>query len=163
MRVVCLSATLLTFFLLVSCGSQASTPTYATDVPLDTLSQAVDEVLDMDSLVAMQDSYLQNAMQLDPTAFEAYVVKLNGMGVTVDEYGIFKAKDETEATAVAALAEGYLQFRMDNWMSEYMPEEYPKLEEAEVQTYGCYVLYTILDAEQAEQVQEAVSAALLVE
>ena len=37
-----------------------------------------------------------------------------------------------------------LDLRLQSWMDEYMPEEKPKVENAQVRTFGPYVIYTIL-------------------
>jgi len=87
-------------------------------------------------------------------------VKINAKGVNIDEYGVFKAADEKEAASVKAAAEGYLRFRLDTWMREYMPEELPKLENAQVKVCGSYVLYAILDEDAAQAVFDAFEAAL---
>lgn len=161
MKFRCIPAALLACLLLVSCSSGTSEVTYADDVAVSQLSEAVDQAVAMDSLIAMDENYLKNAMQLDPSQFADYTVKLNGMGITIDEYGIFQAKDADSVAEVTQLAEDYLQFRLDNWMSEYLPEEFPKLEEAQVETYGTYVVYTIMSEETAQLAFDAVADVLL--
>ncbi|MGE4352758.1 MAG: DUF4358 domain-containing protein [Oscillospiraceae bacterium] len=151
-------ALLLILILLTGCGS--SDTEYKTDVALSDLAEAVDAVIDSDSLVAMDDSYLVNAMQLDPENFADYMVKINATGVNIDEYGIFKAQDDESVDSVKAAAEGYLQLRLDNWMPEYMPEELPKLENAQVKVCGRYVMYAILSDEQSQAAFSAFEATL---
>ena len=62
--------------------------------------------------------------------------------------------------AVKDAIEGYLKLRRDTWMKEYMPEEKPKLDKAEVKVYGIYVLYVIADDDVREAVYQEVETLL---
>ena len=152
-------AVLLLVLLLAGCSGGEESP-YKNDVAVSDLAAAVDASLSNPDLIAMQDSYLTNAMQLDPAAFAEYAVKINSKGINIDEYGIFKAPDAKSVEDTQEAAEGYLQFRLDTWMSEYMPEELPKLEEAQVKVCGEYVMYAILSDEDAEDAFAAFESAL---
>jgi len=130
---------------LCACSSGGSKVEYKTDVSTADLSASVIAIKDDWNFAAMNDSYLEGAMKLTPSDFADYTVNINAMGTNVDEFGIFKAKDAASVEAVKEAAEGYLKFRLDTWMEEYMPEEKPKLEKAEVKVYGLYVMYAIFD------------------
>ena len=67
-----------------------------------------------------------------------------------DMFGIFKAGENSSVKDVQAMVEAYLQLRMESWMDEYMPEEKPKLENAEVKVIGNYVMYCILSDADAD-------------
>ena len=95
----------------------------------------------------MKESYLSGPMKMDTILFADYLVKINAYGANIDEYGIFKARDEKGVADVKKEAEDYLQMRKDTWMEEYMPEEKPKLMAAEVKVCGLYVLYVIVSDE----------------
>ncbi len=97
-----------------------------------------------DSLVAVDANYIKGYMKIDVADYEGYAVKINAYGANIDEYGVFKAKDSSQAKEVKSAVEGYLQLRVDSWMDQYMPEEKPKLTSAEVKTNGSYVMYCIL-------------------
>ncbi|MGI6029702.1 MAG: DUF4358 domain-containing protein [Candidatus Heteroscillospira sp.] len=157
MKKILTAAVLLMLLLLAACSGGSE---YKDDVSLDTLASAVDASIDSEALVAMEDSYLRNAMQLEPDDFGGYVVKINSRGVNIDEYGIFKAPDADSVDEVQKAAEDYLQFRLDSWMSEYMPEELPKLENASVQVCGQYVMYAILADDSKEAAISAFEEAL---
>ena len=146
MKRIILFVCLLTMLLpLAACGSQPQAQvTYRTDAALSDLSDAVEQYLDPDSLAAMQESYLKGPMKLDTALFADYVVKINAYGANIDEYGIFKAPDAASVDAVKSAIDGYIQLRKDTWMEEYMPEEKPKLTQAEVRTVGQYVIYVIV-------------------
>jgi hypothetical protein len=143
---------------LAGCGGSKSA--YKDNVSMEELAAVLDEATGDADLIAMQESYLKNAMQLAPEQFADYVVKINAKGVNIDEYGVFKAAAEKDVEAVKAAAEGYLQFRLDTWMREYMPEELPKLENAQVKVCGSYVLYAILSEDAAQAAFDAFEAAL---
>lgn len=134
--------------------------TYRSDVPLSELSAAVEQYLDAASLAEMQESYLTGPMKLDTGLFADYVVKINAYGANIDEYGVFKAPDDASVDAVKKAVEGYLQLRKDTWMEEYMPEEKPKLTQAEVRAAGQYVMYVIVADEVRSPMLEAFEAAL---
>ena len=140
-RSICILLCLAALLCLGACGKKAA---WRTDVPLSTLAEAVEKHLDGGSLAAMQESYLKGAMKLDPAIFADWLVKINAYGANIDEYGIFKAPEEAGVAAVKQAAEDYLKLRRDTWMEEYMPEEKPKLTQAEVKVCGLYVIYAIV-------------------
>ena len=111
---------------------------------MDKLAETVEKYLDGGSLASMQESYLKGAMKMDPALFADWLVKVNAYGANIDEYGIFKAPDEAGVEAVKKAAEDYLKLRRDTWMEEYMPEEKPKLTQAQVKVCGLYVIYAIV-------------------
>ena len=140
-RSICILLCLAALLCLGACAKKAA---WRTDVPLDKLAETVEKHLDGGSLAAMQESYLKGAMKLDPAIFADWLVKINAYGANIDEYGIFKAPDEAGVAAVKQAAEDYLKLRRDTWMEEYMPEEKPKLTQAEVKVCGLYVIYVIV-------------------
>ena len=140
-RSICILLCLAALLCLGACGKKAA---WRTDVPLSTLAEVVEKHLDGGSLAAMQESYLKGAMKLDPAIFADWLVKINAYGANIDEYGIFKAPDEAGVAKVKQAVEDYLKLRRDTWMEEYMPEEKPKLTQAEVKVCGLYVIYAIV-------------------
>ena len=78
----------------------------------------------------------------------------------VDEYGVFKARDAENAKALKAEVEAYLKNRLETWMDEYMPEEKPKVENAECRVFGNYVTYAILSESDRAAAFKAIDAAL---
>ena len=125
--------------LLCACGNAAK------DVAIGDVVSAVDAALNKgDNLVAVDENYVKGYMKLDASGFEDYTVKINAYGANIDEYGVFKAKDSSQAKEAKEAVEAYLQLRVDSWMDAYMPEEKPKLTSAEIKTGGNYVMYCIL-------------------
>ena len=130
------------------------------DVPVADIVTAVDAVVGNDSLVPVDESYVQGRLKVDTSLCAEYTVKINSMGTSVDEYGVFKAKDEDSVKALSEDVQAYLDERLATWMDEYMPEEKPKVENAEVRTEGQYVMYAILSDDAKEAVFGALSDAL---
>lgn len=145
-KFIALALILATIFTFCACSKGSETKVeYKTDVAVSDLSEQVSAVNDGWNFIAMDENYIAGAMKIDVSGYADYVVNINAFGTNVDEYGIFKAKDEASVAAVKADAENYLKFRLDTWMEEYMPEEKPKLEKAEVKVCGLYVMYAIVD------------------
>ena len=140
-KAICFLLILTALLPLAACGKKDS---WRTDATVEELSRAVEAYLDGSSLAAMTEDYLRGPMKLDTSLFADWVVKINAYGANIDEYGIFQAPDEAGAAAVRQAAEGYLQLRRDTWMEEYMPEEKPKLTQAEGKVCGLYVIYVIV-------------------
>ncbi len=125
--------------LAVSCGGSS----YRNDVPVSELVEAVSAVLpDAGNYVNPGDDYVRGMMEIDPAAFDSYFVGVSG--AYPDEYGIFKAPDMDSVKNVEETVKNYLKLRVDSWMPEYMPEEYPKVAKASCEVVGQYVVYGIL-------------------
>ena len=129
--------------LLCACGGGSTK-----NVPAATISEAVNTAIGKaDSLTNPPDSFITGYMKTEPSQFGDYVVCINAYGANIDEYGIFKAGENMDAAAVKKTVEDYLALRLASWMEEYMPEEKPKLTNAEIKTEGDYVMYCILSDE----------------
>lgn len=135
---ICLTLLLAVF---AGCGGSANV---RDDVDVEAISSAVDAAIGAETITNAPDTYV-STWKIDVSGCSEYVIKINSYGVNIDEYGILKASDASRVSSVKKAAEDYLQHRKDVWMSEYMPEEYPKLDNAQVKTLGNYVMYAILD------------------
>lgn len=141
--ILILIATAMALCLLAACGEKA-----VSEPAMSDLVAAVDTAIGNDgSMVAVDDNYIKGSMKMDVSDYADHTVKINAMGVNIDEYGIFKGKDSAQAKTIKTAVENYLQMRKDTWMTEYMPEEFPKLQDAEVWTEGNYVMYAILGSD----------------
>lgn len=138
-------AAILALSLLTACAGK--TAEVRDDVSVSDVTSAVSAVLGDDTLVSVPETYYAGSMKMDVSEFDGYDVKINSKGINIDEFGVFKAKDSSQLPAVEQAVNDYLQFRLEIWMDEYMPEEKPKLENAEVKTIGNYVMYAILSDE----------------
>ncbi len=148
-----------TCLITASCGGSAS---YSTDVAATELSVTVDALLENPSdFATMTDEYIIGMMEIDPSEFADHIVKLRASGANIDEYGIFKAPTAADVADVKAVVEAYLARRVEAWMPEYMPEEFPKMEAASVKVMGQYVVYAILADDVKADVFSAIENALI--
>jgi len=135
-----LLAAVLALCLLAGCGNKT-----AYEPEMSSIVTAVDAAIGNDgSMVAVDEDYIKGSMKMDVSDYADYTVKINAVGVNIDEYGVFKGADSGQAKEIKTAVDDYLQMREDTWMTEYMPEEFPKLQAAEVWTEGNYVMYAIL-------------------
>lgn len=133
-----LLAAILICLLLMGCGSGG-----AKDVPVSQITDAVENAIDGDHSLVDADTIFLGFTKLDADALGEHAVMINAVGANVDEYGVFKA-GAMSARDLKSAVDNYLSLRLDAWMEEYMPEEKPKLANAEVRTKGDYVMYCIL-------------------
>lgn len=139
-HILILLAAVLALCLLAACGDKTES-----EPDMDAVVTAIDSAIGNDgSMVAVDENYIRGSMKMDVSDYENYTVKINAMGVNIDEYGVFKGADSAQVKEIKAAVEDYLQMREDTWMTEYMPEEFPKLQNAEVWAEGNYVIYAIL-------------------
>ncbi len=126
--------------ILCACGSghSAKTP------EMQDVADKVGAAIDISNLSQTPDAYVEDVMKI---ASDGYVIRntlISGIGTNIDEYGIFLGKDAEQAASLKAALETYLEYRESVWMDEYLPEEKPKLDNAEVWQQGNYVMYVIL-------------------
>jgi hypothetical protein len=122
---------------------------YKDDVPVSELVSAVETAVGFssDDMIEAPEAYVSGTMRLDVSRFADSSIRMNSRGVNVDEFGIIKVRDEAQLSEVKADLEAYLQFRADVWMADYMPQERPKVDNAEIKTAGNYVIFFILSEE----------------
>ena len=80
---------------------------------------------------------------------------LNQVGIYHVEEGHAKEMKETLSNYLAKALE-----KNEAWYDSYIPEETPKLRDAEVRVFGNYVAYAILDAEDRATFFDAIEAEL---
>lgn len=151
----CVMALLMLFALCACRGAEIE------DVPVDTLADSVAQAIDKsESLIKMGSEYILGYMGMDVSEYEGFAVEINAYGANIDEFGIFKGRDEEQAGEIKSAVEDYLQLRLASWMDEYMPEEKPKLTCAEIKTVGTYVMYCILSDEDKQTAFEVFEKSL---
>ena len=129
---------LLLLGLLAACGSGEA------EVPVSQITSAVSAALGKSDSMAASDGMFLGLTGTEASELGEYEILVNRYGANIDEYGVFKLKNAKEAKSFQTTAEAYLARRLEVWMEEYMPEEKPKLERAEVRVNGKYVIYCIL-------------------
>lgn len=152
-KLILSSAVIISLILsLAACGGKTE---YRTDVSTADIAGEISALKENVNFSEMNASYIEGAMKLDTADFADYTVELNALGTNIDEFGVFKANDDKSVDTVKSAVEGYLSFRLETWMNEYMPEEKPKLESAEVKVCGLYVMYAIFDDTSRSEAFEA--------
>ena len=135
----------------VACGDESGDPAQAdswrTDVEVSAVVDAVKGKTAAASMLNEQDqTVLELETDIDLTLCTAFAMYMTDS--TLDEFGVFRAKDEASAQAVETALKSYLQRRNDEWTGMYNVDEYPKLEKATTLRCGQYVVYAVLtDAE----------------
>ncbi len=141
-KFICLSLALIMLLgLFAACGGGIAA---RDDVAVKDISSAVAGALGGENYVEPPESYVTGSMKLDPAAFAEYSIQMNSKGINIDEFGIFKGSDAKQTANIETAVKDYLAYRVDGWMPEYMPEERPKLDNAQIKTMGNYVMYVIL-------------------
>lgn len=152
---------LLTLALLPILPSCANTH-YRDDVKLTDLVKSVEAAIPARTDYATAEAgTLDDYFSMPDYATES-VIRFSMNAKNLDEYGIFHVTDGN-ASAMAKLLRDYLaQAYEDNrvWYDSYMPEETPKLRDAEVKVFGNYVVYAIYSSADKATLFNAVKAAL---
>lgn len=148
-RTVAILLALTLIFALAACGEET------VEQSMDTVVTAVEAAISTEGMVELDSDYISNMMKLEPEDYEECRVMLTNVGTSIDEYGIFKGTDSTQAAEIKSAVEDYLQLRLDSWMPEYLPDEFPKLQNAKVWSDGNFVMYAILSTEEADAAETA--------
>ena len=142
---ICIITTLLfCVFLLAACAGESAEP----KVSFDEMVSAVSAAADGDrTMIAVDTNYIKGSMKIDVEEYEAYIVCINAYGANIDEYGVFETSDAKRAKELGKILDEYFKFRDDIWMPEYMPDEYPKLQNARYMIKGNHIMYAIMSEE----------------
>ena len=158
-KILCFALALMLLALpLTACSKK-----YADDVSVGDLSDAVFEVLsgELSDYSTADKGYLDDYMTI-PDYVTEYTVHFSTAGNNLDEFGIFHVTDgsaeDLETELEDYLEESYEQNK--DWYDSYMPEETPKLRDAQVKVFGNYVVYAILSEADCTAAFEAVEKAL---
>lgn len=149
---------ILCMLLLVSCGDKntnenndSSTENtgseYKTNVEVSVISDKYLEICNNSAIGELDEGYIaiNVADSIDLTLCESYKMYMDLTGSTVNQFGIYKATSEENAEKLFEDVKNYLKMLNDNFMSEYQPEEVPKLQNATVKKNGLYVTFVIFD------------------
>ena len=128
------------------CSCKKSNRAYLDTVPASELAEEVEDELDHTDFRTANGDWLNDYVTL-PEGLSDYQICFSADGSSLNEFGIWHVKADQiaplEATLRAYLAESLLRNR--EFYDSYIPEETPKLEQAEVRVFGNYVCYAILD------------------
>lgn len=122
-----------------------NTKLFKSDIPAIEFAERFDSLLlNGTKLTAVDDDYINGMLELNLGDVTEYVLKIQTSGTEVDQYGIFKTTNEIKAEALADSVKSYLETLRDNWQNfNYLPEEMPKINAAEVKSAGLYVIFVI--------------------
>jgi len=136
--------------LFASCGD---TVKYRDDVKTSELADSVKQKIDGgDKLTNISASFIQSSMDIDASEYADYSVFITVVGTSINEFGIFKAKETAQVQDLEEKLQAYISLRNEAWMPEYLPNEYPKLKNAEIKSAGLYVMYAVLSDSEKEAV-----------
>ena len=137
-------------FVLVSCGA---TKTFLDDVRIDTLTDTITTALERETDLPYE--YIKDESGLTEDYFKApdyiddsavyYVRNVNN----INEFGVYHVTDGRAHELASLLQNKYLRASFEQnreWYDSYIPEQTPKLRDAEVRVFGNYVVYAILDS-----------------
>lgn len=119
---------------------------YKTDVSVSTISEMILSKANISTLSVADEGWVALNIPIDLTLCESAEVYINTTGSS-DLFGVFKATSPENADKLLNEAEEYLTELEENWMSEYLAEELPKIQNSVAQKNGLYVTFLILDDE----------------
>jgi hypothetical protein len=122
-----------------------NTEDFKSDITAVKFAERFDSILlNGTKLTAVDDDYINGMLELNLNDVTEYVLKIQTSGTEVDQYGIFKTTSKITAEGLADSVKSYLQMLSDNWQNfNYLPEEMPKINAAEVKSAGLYVVFVI--------------------
>lgn len=122
---------------------------------MQAVADVVGASIDISEMSQIPDEYVSGLMGIAPTSYVMRNTLISAVGTNIDEYGIFQCETEDKADELEDILEDYLDYRESVWMDEYLPDEKPKLDDAEIWTEGCFVVYAILDDADRAAVEKA--------
>ncbi len=136
---------------------------YSNDLPCAELADAIEDQIPVDfgyeTFGGEHLRYYFEDTKLHDDACLRYTVLSEDIG----EFGIFHAPDEASREEIEDLCEDYLETLREEktaFIASYAPEELPKLERAEVRSFGNYVAYAILSDDDRKLFFETVETKL---
>ncbi len=130
-------------FCLVACASDEEPK--LKNVVMDTVKTAVCDVALTDEMTELDAKYIERMMKLTDSDYDSCYVAKSSVGININEFGIFKARDAAQVSELETALNDYIDYLDSVWMDEYLPDEYPKLQKASVHSEGLYVCYFVLD------------------
>ena len=163
MKKITLIATLL--LCLSMCLSACSS--YRDDVAVnDIATEILNSVSTQGGYTSMDELFLSLEFA-NPSLIESdvseWMICASNSQTTVDEFGIFHVKEGGDVDAVKAEVWDYVQatqVKLEVFLDMYEPAEKTKLENAQIEVYGNYVVYTILTQEDTTAATKAVKSEL---
>lgn len=141
-RTVALILSIMMMLCLVACSGGEDE---VKDVDMEVVKTALCDVALTEDMQQLDDTYISRMIKLESEDYIEGYAAISSVGINIDEFGVFKAKDAAQAAEIENTLKSYLNTRNDAWIDSYLPDQYPKLQSASVHTEGLYVCYFILD------------------
>ncbi|MGI6463785.1 MAG: DUF4358 domain-containing protein [Candidatus Scatomorpha sp.] len=103
--------------------------------------------------VELDADYVSTIVKISSDEYVEMNCRKAAASLSMDEWGIFKAKDEAARKNLETKLDAYLKARIESWMPEYLPDQRPKIEKSELYVAGNYVIYMILSEEHKDAVK----------
>ena len=145
--VFCVKKILCILFILVLClcsCQKQSENNYRNDVLTKDIASEILERTKLTLLTKSDEGWVASTVPIDIDLCEEFEFYMDSTN-KADLMGIFKAKGETEAQTVFEQSKKYLEKLETNWLSEYSPEELPKIQNAFCEKYGNYIVFFVFD------------------
>ncbi len=136
---------LLSVFLIASCQSHTK---YHDSFSVDELAESAQRKLLDVQFVPAESDYLEDYVTI-PEDFSDFCIYFSANGSNLDEFGIWRVAS-TQTNEAKKLLEAYLSTSFERnraFYDSYIPQETPKLRDAEVKVFGNYVAYAVLSPE----------------
>ena len=134
---------------------------YKNDATSKAIADAIVEKLAApQGFLAPDSDFIEFNMEGASGLCEDYCIMLSSMNINYNEFGILRAKNEADAKKLAEICQSYIDLKKEGANPHYLPNEYPKIENAKVKVYGCYVVYTVLSDADTKTVDNLISEKL---
>ena len=141
MKKILTSLLVLSLLLLaVGCGST----TYKNDVAVNTLADTAITALNDGKEYSTAEADFLDSYFTKPDYVTESVIRFSTDGNDLNEFGIYHVTDGN-AEAMKTHLSKYVTDFYDLYNANYLPEETPKLRDAEVKVFGNYVVYAMLN------------------
>ncbi len=148
------SVIFLCIILLSSCSNK-KTQEYRQDVSIDDISNEVLSIVDSSSMTEADESWISLNLPFNTSLCQDYSVYISLAG-SADIVGLFKTDSEENASTILSQCNNYLSSLEKNWLSEYSPEELPKIQTAVSKKCGNYVYFLVLDETEIQSAEKAI-------
>ncbi len=152
--------------LMTFAACSGDTPSVRNDLTADELCLEILEEIgaNMDELGKSDEARAkaESLTAIDFELVESYVVYTSTVSTSLNEIVVIKATNESHTGNL----EEQLETSLDNTKeikktySDYLPDEYKNVEDAEVEQKGLYIMYAVFDDETADKAETAFENAL---
>lgn len=132
---------------LASCSTaekKSNDNNYRNDVKVSAISEKISDIANISALTQADEGWVALNIPLDTSLCDESSVYIHTEGAA-DMFGVFKATSIENAEQFLSDTNVFLETLEENWMSEYLAEEFPKIENAVAKRCGLYVTFLVFD------------------